>query len=64
VRSSGRRGADEVAELRRALAHVRPWVRPAVGARVEPPRLQDVVLDELHVRVERERLVVDAVRTA
>src|SRR5919201_3325190 len=51
--------ADEVPELRRALPHVGARVGAAVRARVEPLTLQEVVLDELHVCVERQRLVVD-----
>ena len=62
----GRRGfweksksAREVAELRRVLAHRRPRIRPAVGAGSSRGEAQEVVLDELCVGVELQRLVVD-----
>src|SRR5437773_670056 len=51
--------ADEVPELRQSLTHVGPGIRPSVRLRVEPGAAEEVVLDELGVRVEREHLVVD-----
>ena len=63
---SGRRGfcvksksVREVAEHRRVLAHVGPRVGAAVGRWVEPLAAEEVVLDELGVGVEAQRLVVD-----
>ena len=50
---------DEVAEDRRVLAHVGSRVRAAVGRGIEPLTAEEVVLDELVVRVEAQRLVVD-----
>src|SRR5207245_559322 len=49
----------QVAEFVRLLTHGRPGVRSAVGLRVEAGAAEEVVLDELQVRVEGERLVVD-----
>ena len=49
----------EVAEDRHVLPHVRARIGPAVGARVEALAVEEEVLDELEVRVEAERLVVD-----
>ena len=50
---------DEVPELGGVLPHVGAGVGPAVGEGVQPRAAQEVVLDELEVRVEREYLVVD-----
>src|SRR5204862_435904 len=50
---------DEVAENRQALTNVGAKVRPAVRSGVEAPASEEVVLDELRVRVEAERLVID-----
>src|SRR5699024_4114002 len=44
--------AFEVAEDRLVLAYVGPRVGSAVGARVDPLAVQEVVLDELEVGVE------------
>src|SRR4051794_37191250 len=49
----------EVAEDLSVLPDVRPAVGAAVGLRVEPLAVDEVVLDELEVRVEAEGLVVD-----
>src|SRR4051794_12288518 len=51
--------ADEVAEDRHVLAHGRARIGPTVSPRVEPFPVQEVVLDELHVGVEAQDLVVD-----
>ena len=50
---------EQVAEDLRVLADVGPRVGTAVGARVQPGAAQEVVLDELEIRVEAQRLVVD-----
>src|SRR5207245_11029158 len=50
---------EEVPQDPGALANVGPGVRPPVGPRVEALAAQEVVLDELQVRVEREDLVID-----
>src|SRR5437870_5355228 len=50
---------DEIAEDRRVLAYVWARVGPSVGSWIEPLSVQEVVLDELDVRVEAQRLVVD-----
>src|SRR5439155_10805228 len=49
----------EVAEDRDAFAHVGSWVGTPVGAWVQPLAAEEVVLDELHVGVEAQGLVVD-----
>src|SRR5579862_1953872 len=51
--------AHEVTEDGLALADVGPRVGPAVGLRVEALTAEEIVLDELEVGVEAERLVVD-----
>src|SRR5579862_4941808 len=50
---------DEIAEKRNVFAHRRSRIGSAVGSRVESLPVQEVVLDELVVRVEAERLMVD-----
>src|SRR5207302_1540890 len=50
---------DEIPETGVVLPDVGPGVGPAVGAWVEPGAAEEIVLDELEVGVERERLVVD-----
>src|SRR5947209_17988793 len=50
---------DEVAEDRRVLAYVWARVGPSVGSWIEPLSVQEVVLDELGVGVDAQRLVVD-----
>src|SRR5206468_1868648 len=50
---------DEVAEDLFVLADVGAAVWAAVGLRVEAAPAEEVVLDELEVRVEAQRLVVD-----
>ena len=50
---------DEVAEDGRVLADVGARVGAAVGRRVEALAAEEVVLDELDVGVEAQRLVVD-----
>src|SRR5437016_6426064 len=50
---------DQVAEDARLLAHRRPRVGSAVGLGVEALPAEEVVLDELQVGVETERLLVD-----
>src|SRR5262245_20781145 len=49
----------EVAQDGDFLTDRRARVRPAVGGRVEPLPAQEPVLDQLQIRVERERLAVD-----
>src|SRR5690349_7421823 len=49
----------EFPEDRYVLANRQAAVGPSVGPRVEPLASQEVVLDELEVRVEGELLVVD-----
>ena len=49
----------EVAEDRCVFADVGACVWSAVGARIEPLAAEEVVLDELRVGVEAERLMVD-----
>src|SRR6185312_5860212 len=49
----------KVAENLGALADVRPPIGPSVGARVDAGSVQEVVLDELEVRVLAQRLMVD-----
>src|SRR5215469_13071561 len=49
----------EVAQHRRILSHIRPRVGTTVGAGVDPLVVQEVVLDELEVRVLAQHLVVD-----
>src|SRR5690348_17617231 len=49
----------EVAQDRLVLADVRTAVGPAVGPGVDPPAAEEVVLDELEVRVEAGDLVDD-----
>ena len=51
------KSAVEVAEDRAVLADVGPRVGPTVGGRIEPLPAEEVVLDELVVRVVAERLV-------
>src|SRR5436309_14680478 len=53
----------DVAELWSALGHEGPRVGPAVVGGVQPRALEKVVLDELEVRIERERLMVDVALT-
>ena len=53
---------DEVAELGDIFAHVGAGIGSAVSLRVERWPGQEVVLDELGVGVEAERLVVDVAR--
>jgi hypothetical protein len=50
---------DEVAEDLCVLADVRSWVGAAVGRGVQALSVEEVVFDELVVRVETQRLVVD-----
>src|SRR5437899_12138343 len=50
---------DEVAEDLDVFAHVGSRVRSAVGARIEPLAVQEVVLDELEVGVRTQYLVID-----
>src|SRR6478672_10514183 len=50
---------SQVAEDLHVLAHGRPRVGPAVGLRVQALPVEEVVLDELQVRVEAQGLVVD-----
>src|SRR5215831_6047997 len=49
----------QLAEQRLVLADVGPAVGTAVGPGVEPGAAEEVILDELQVRVAAERLVVD-----
>src|SRR5439155_21665700 len=51
--------AHEVAELRRVLPDVGPGIGPAVGGGVEALSSEEQVLDELHVGVVGQDLVVD-----
>ena len=51
--------ALEIAQDRHLLAHRRTRVGPSAVARVEPAAAPEVVLDELHVRVEAEYLMID-----
>jgi len=51
--------ARQVTQLGRCFAHVRARIGTPVGGGIEAPAAQEVVLDELRVRVEAERLVVD-----
>src|SRR5207247_1479122 len=51
--------APEVAEDLRALPHVGPWVGPAVGRRVDALPVEEVVLNELQIRIEAQNLMVD-----
>ena len=51
--------AREVPEDRGVLAHVGPRIGALVRLRVEPLPAEEVVLDELEVRVETQRLMVD-----
>ena len=53
---------EQVAEQRVRLAHVGPRVGASVGRGVEPLAAEEVVLDELDVRVVAEDLVVDVAR--
>ena len=41
------------------LPHVRTRIAPAIGRRIDARTTQEVVLDELQVGIEAERLVVD-----
>src|SRR5262249_56742230 len=50
---------DEVAEDRRAFTYVGPRIGTPVRLRIEPPPAEEVVLDELRIRVEAQRLMVD-----
>ena len=54
----------QVPERLCVLADDRSRIGAAVGPRVEPLPAEEVVLDELQVRVEGERLVVDVARAA
>src|SRR3954451_360549 len=49
----------QVAESRHLLAHWWGRVQAGVGLRIEPLAAEEVVLDELQVRVEAQRLMVD-----
>ena len=49
----------EVPEYRHVLAHHLASIRPAVGTRIQPLTLEKVVFDELGVRVEAQRLMID-----
>src|SRR5438067_5642784 len=49
----------QVPEDLHVLPHVWPRVGSAVGARIDPPAAQEVVLDERVVGVEGQHLVVD-----
>src|SRR6185437_7131662 len=51
--------ADQITQHRRILAYVRTRVGTTVVHRVDPGAAEEVVLDELQVRVERQLLVVD-----
>src|SRR3954454_2384089 len=55
--------APEVAELLGVLPDVGARVGAAIGGRVQPLAAEEVVLDELQVRVEAQRLVVDLALT-
>src|SRR5437588_5087278 len=50
----------QVAELRVLLADVWSRVRPTISLRIQPRPAQEYVLDELHVCVVAQRLVIDA----
>jgi len=52
-------GGPHVAQGWIVLPNVGSGVRPSIGRGIEPLALQEVVLDELHVCVEGQRLVVD-----
>src|SRR5579859_6250068 len=52
----------QVAEDRAVLPDIWPAIRAPVGLRVEALAGQEVVLDELEVSIERQRLVVDVAR--
>src|SRR5690349_22690053 len=51
--------AREVTEDRDVLANRRARVGPAVGRGIEALAAQEIVLDELEIRIEAERLMVD-----
>ncbi len=51
--------AQKAAEPGRVFAHVGPWVRAAVGIRIESLPAEEVVLDELQVSIVAELLMVD-----
>src|SRR5262245_2337282 len=61
-RTPGRLGeikvVDEVAELARTFAHDGAWIGPAVGLRVEPRAAEEIILDELQVRIGGQPLVI------
>jgi hypothetical protein len=49
----------EVSEDGRVLAHVWAWVGTTVRKRVDAGSSEEVVLDELQIRVEAQGLVID-----
>ena len=49
----------EVPKAACALAHVWSRVRASVGTRIEAPAFQEVILDELQVRIETQGLMID-----
>jgi hypothetical protein len=50
---------QEVAKFWFGLADIRAVIRPTVGPRIEPGSAQEIVLDELDIRVERQHLMID-----
>jgi len=52
----------QVAEDLRLFTDIRPRVGPSVARRVETLAVEEVVFDELVVRVEAQRLVIDIAR--
>ena len=51
--------AEQVAKLRRRFPHPRPRIGPPVGLGVKPLAAEEEILDQLHVGVVAEDLVVD-----
>jgi hypothetical protein len=51
--------AREIAQQLQVLPHERTGVGASVGSRVDARAAEEVVLDELQVRIEAQRLVVD-----
>src|SRR5215472_13270681 len=50
---------SQIAELRRVLTDIGPRIRTPVRLRIDARAVQEVVLDEFHVRVEAQGLMID-----
>ncbi len=51
--------AREITEYRHVLAHRRPGIGAAIGARIESLAVEEIIFDELRVGIEAQDLMVD-----